>query len=127
MAATKSSPSATRASLIEKARRGEYQVIDPIDYILLGLLPNVGEIFAGLYPMGETVTNLREKFTPEQQKHVTSTFLSSRMRVMHIQELCAPTYAGQATNGKMVWQRTKAGETLYKKWKATQNGASSNS
>lgn len=110
--------------LSEKAKRGEYQLASPMDEMLLSFLPNQGELFAGLYPLGETVKAILKKFSPEQQKLLDTKAISSRLRVLHQQDLAVPIYSGNTGGGKMVWQRTLAAEKIVIKWKAEQNGNS---
>lgn len=107
----------------DRANRGDYTVVYPIDPLILSFLPEQGELFAGLYPLGETVHGILAKFTPEQQKVLDTKMISARLRVMHKQHLCAPTSSGNTTRGKQVWQRTSSGKKLVNKWKAENNGS----
>jgi hypothetical protein len=106
-----------------KAERGIYTLVDPLDYMLLGLLPKEGELVFGLYPLGETVTALVKKFTPEQQKHLKTSMVSGRLVAMHVQGLVANS-PGRASDRK-IWQRTAAGEEAFNKWKGANGGSTS--
>lgn len=109
--------------LSDKAERGEYTLAVPIDYMILSWLPEQGELYAGLYPMGETVANLRTKFSAEQQKVLDGAAISARLRVLNIQGLAAPTYSGNTTRGKHVWQRSPKATELVNEWKKETNGS----
>lgn len=111
----------------ERAKKGNYQLAVPLDYFLIGFLPNQGELFAGLYPMGETVSNILKKFPPEQQNVLDTKTLSARLRVLHQQDLVEPVYAGSSSRGKIVWQRTPAAVKILQEWKKETNGGSSGS
>ena len=104
-------------NLKELAARGEYQLAAPVDYMILQWLPDEGTLFAGLFPLGETVVNLVEKFTPEQRSAgINSSFVSTRIRIMHIQSLVVSSRSAKGGSGKRIWQRTKAGARLVKEW-----------
>lgn len=106
-----------REAMSEKAKRGEYTLVEPLDYMILDFLHEDGQMFAGLYPLGDTVQGLHKKFTKEQQAALPAVSLSSRLRVMNIQGLVIIKYSGVSAGGKMIWQRTKAGTGVVKKWK----------
>ena len=105
-------------NLRELAARGEYQLLEPLDYMILQHLPDQGTLFAGLYPLGETTPNLVGKFTPEQRTlgGVDSHFVSTRLRVLHIQGLVLNLRSAKNTGGKRIWQRTKEASRLVKEW-----------
>lgn len=94
--------------LAEKGRLGNYQLIEPLDLILMGHLPKEGALFGGLYPLGETVQNLYLKF----EKKVKITTISTRLRVLNIQGLVVNTMSVSEGRGKTVWQRTPKGDQL---------------
>ncbi len=106
----------------DRAERGEYTIAAPIDYMIMSLLPEYGELFAGLYPLGETVTNIHTKFSPEQRKVLETKTIAARLRVLHLQDLVAPIYSGQTTRGKIVWQRSPKATELVNEWKRETNG-----
>lgn len=110
--------------LAVKSQRGEYKLIDPLDYIILSLLPNEGEMFAGLYPLGETVialvSKLRSDVPKEAQKIVKSSMISSRIRVLNMQNLIVGKQTAVATSQGQVWQRTEKGREVLKQWEAKQ-------
>lgn len=113
----------TYERLSDRAKRGEYQLAVPIDYILMSFLPEEGTLFAGLYPMGESVVNIRKKFSPEQQKVLATKDISARLRVLHSQDLALPVYSGSSTRGKLVWQRSLKATELVNEWKKETNGS----
>lgn len=106
----------TYESIGEKAKRGEYTLVEPLDYMILGFLPDEGTLFAGLYPLGETVPALHKKF----DKKVPVTMLSSRMAVLNKQALVEKKASLGTGGGASVWQRTKLGAKLYKTWQESQ-------
>lgn len=110
-------------SVRARAERGEYTLALPIDYMILEMLPEEGELFAGLYPLGETVSNIRTKFSPEQQKVLATKTIAARLRVLHIQNLAAPIYSGNTSRGKQVWQRSLKATELVNEWKKETNGS----
>jgi hypothetical protein len=101
-----------------KASRGEFTLIEPLDTMILALLPEEGTMFAGLYPLGETVRNLVKKLDGK----VPSSMVSNRLRTMSAQSLCRNTKSVSAGRGSTVWQRTKAGTTLLSS-KEKKNGS----
>jgi len=105
-----------------KIKEGLYQLVDPLDYILLGFLPDEGSMFAELYPLGETVQNLKAKLTPEQQKAIKTSSISNRMRIMHLMGLVVKKDKGLDTGGNAIWQVTPKGKDVLKKWKEAKNG-----
>jgi hypothetical protein len=109
---------------IEAVKKGNYDLVEPLDQMLLSYLPEVGTLALGLYPLGETVPNILKKFTPEQQKHLTSASVAARLRSMSVQGLAEASNSGIAVGGKNIWQRTKAGTTLVNKWKGANGGDS---
>lgn len=109
-----------------KAAKGEYTLVDPLDYIILGFVEHeVGAMSMGLFPLGISAKGISRKFTPEQQKVMTSSAVSTRLRLLGQQDLVEKI---NSTIGResasYVWQRTKSGTRLYKEWEARRNGSS---
>lgn len=102
--------------LRERSARGDYELIEPLDYLLMEKLPEVGEMFAGLYPMGETVQNLSKKF-PTPNGLLDTTTITNRMRALDAQGLTSHTRSAISSNGSKIWQRTAKGTDLVRKWK----------
>lgn len=101
-------------SLADKAARGDYQLIEPLDYLILGHLQSEGTLFANLYPLGNTAADIAEnKF----DKQLTVGQVSQRLRSMNTQGLVVLVLSGIGMGGKKVWQRTAKGEQIYKAWK----------
>lgn len=101
----------------EQIEQGNYSLVDPLDFIIIGFLPDEGSLFMGLYPNGELVPNLLKKFTSEQRKAINSTMLSARLRVLHLMGLVVPKERGVSAGGKFVWQRTAKGAEQLQEWK----------
>lgn len=97
----------------EKAARGEYELIEPLDYLLLSELPEIGTTLAGLYQIGSTVAELEKKFP------LTSSQIHARIRSLHVQGLVTKVKQ-MGSAGKWAWQRSEAGTAVVDKWKETQ-------
>lgn len=110
-------------TLPERAARGEYELVDPLDYLILDKLQPEGTLFAGLYPLGDTVKALGAKFD-QVKGGLTGSFIVARLRPLRLQGLVVPKNAGSSTRGKTVWQRTARGTEVLTKWKETNSGNS---
>ena len=95
------------------ARTGEYELVEPLDSKILEVLPEEGQLFANLYPLGETVPNIAKKLG---SKELGATLISSRLRVMSLQGLVlsVKSIGGHHGRGATVWQRTTSGSTYLK-------------
>jgi hypothetical protein len=109
--------------LASKAARGEYELVEPLDYMILDLLQDEGSMFADLYPLGETVPALVKKLGGK----LTNSQLTSRVRILHIQGLIVQKKSLTNKSGSTtVWQRSKVGASLLNKWKEAKKNGSSN-
>ena len=110
----------------QRAAAGEYSLIEPFDYLILGLLPDQGTLFAGLYPLGETALNLGKKMpkTPDK-KNIPSSQIQARLRSLTLQGLVIKG-ATIGRGGKAIWQRTPRGADIYKAWQGAKNGSKRN-
>jgi len=95
-------------------------IIDPLDYLILDLLPIEGTLHFGAYPVGLAAYEIQPKLAEGQVKITT---ISSRLRVMGA-EGWVVKQKGIGTSGKHVWQRTAAGDKALHKWKGEGNGGS---
>lgn len=103
----------------EKAERGEYDLIEPLDYLLLSELEPEGTSLAGLYPIGTTIKSLAKK---ERFKEVPSTLIAARIRSMHVQQLVKKVKMAGADKERKgatgsAWQVTESGQKLLQTWK----------
>lgn len=97
-------------TLATRAARGEYQLVQPLDTMILKLLPTEGTLFGGLFPLGETTVNLAKKLSDEAGQKVPVGIISTRMRVLHAQGLVVMVNSvGRPAGGTTVWQITKRG------------------
>lgn len=118
-------------NLKEAAATEKYQLVAPIDYMILGFLPTEGTLVLGLYPLGETAHNIRLKLTAEQQKVISTVTIGARLRVMQEQGLVVSQHPGvgkrttSGGNSRMVWQRTTSGTNALNKWKGGNGGSGS--
>lgn len=99
----------------DRAARGEYELVEPLDYLLLGELPEAGTMLAGLYQIGSTVAELEKKFP------LTSSQIHARIRSLHVQGLVVKVKTFGTGAGKWSWQRSEEGSALVDKWKETQS------
>lgn len=109
------SPTKERYERIEdKAKRGEYTLVEPLDYVLLGELPDEGELVMGLYPLAKSVDQLRkEKFSM-----LSPGSMGGQLRSLMLQGLVVSVKTrGPASHA---YQRTEAGKKLHREWKAAQ-------
>jgi hypothetical protein len=97
-----------------RAQNGIYTLVDPFDFLILDFLPEEGQMFAGLYPLGERVPNLLKKFTPDQQKVLKTSDIAARLVSLQVQGLVQVSSGG---NSKNQWQRTKKGTEVLNNWK----------
>jgi hypothetical protein len=105
----------------EKAARGEFTLVEPLDYLILEKLPEEGTLFAGLYPLGETVANISKNLPKVNGKTFPSTVVTNRIRSMQAQGLTTDTRGATATR---IWQRSRHASQLFKTWKEKQSGSS---
>jgi hypothetical protein len=87
-------------------------LIDPLDYLILGALPEEGTMIAGAYPDGRTSKQLsRELFNSE----VTPSQIGPRMNALVYHSLVVKK-KGIGVNGAFIYQRTPKGDEVYDKW-----------
>jgi len=87
-------------------------LIEPLDYLILGALPKEGEMIAGAYPDGRTSKQIsRELFNGE----VTPSQIGPRMNAL-VYHACIVKKKGIGTSGAYIYQRTPKGEEVYAKW-----------
>lgn len=107
-------------TLEAKAARGEYQLIEPLDYKIMEALPEEGAMFAELYPLGETVANIAKKLPKAGGKPLPSSLIQTRIRMMKVQGLVINTNSVGGSRGS-VWQRTKVGTEVFNRWKESKS------
>jgi len=103
------------ASIKAQKASGEYRLIDPLDYIILGYLNPIGEMFAGLYPLAHTALQIQREAL---QDHITMQVLASRLSTLHKMELIEGLVT-PGSGGKNSYQRTPEGSKVLEKWRAT--------
>jgi hypothetical protein len=87
-------------------------LVDPLDYLLLGALPEEGTMIAGAYPDGRTSKQLaRELFSGE----ITPSQIGPRMNAMVYHALVTKK-KGIGVSGAFIYQRTQKGNDVYDKW-----------
>jgi hypothetical protein len=94
----------------EKADKGEFTLIEPLDYLILEILPDEGELVMGFYPFakssGQLVKERFTSFTPSQ--------MAQDVRRLLRQRLAVQVRIRASEHG---WQRTKRGKEVYEAWK----------
>lgn len=105
----------TYVGLKERAAKGEFTLVEPLDYLLLEMLPEEGELVMGLYPLAKTVDQLRkEKLSP-----LTPGQVSGQIRSLSAQGLVIMVRTRSHTTSR-AYQRTELGKKVYEEWKANQ-------
>ena|SRR6185312_13167221 len=110
-----------KESLEQRAVRGDYDLIVPLDYLLMEAIPVEGTTLSGLYEIGETVNSLRKKFPDLSPGN-----LGSRLKLLEKQGLTRQVrMLGTGTSTNRAWQHTKTAQALIDKWKGNNgHGAS---
>ena len=105
-------------NLKEKAAAGEYDLVVPLDYLAIELLPDEGELDLGFYPRALTTGQLIKErfgnFTPGQTSGI--------MKRLEMQGLVVRVRTTGAR--QFGYQRTPQGKKLYEEWKASNNNNS---
>lgn len=104
----------------EKAARGEYTLVEPLDWFIIEKLPEEGTLFAGVFPLGETIANIAVNLPKVEGKPFPREIVATRMRSLKLQGLAKPT---RGANSTKVFQRTHKASRLYKEWKEKQGGS----
>lgn len=101
-------------NLEEKAAAGEYDLIVPLDYLILELLPEEGDLVMGYYPFTKTSAQLvKERFKEIRPGQLATTLsrLKKQGLVVRVRTRGAHDFG---------YQRTPAGKKLYESWKQQQ-------
>lgn len=96
---------------------GRIEAVLPLDQLILEFLPPEGSMFAGIYPIGESVKAMRGRIGKGQ---IGSGVFTARIRLLHaaglIMHVRQPGSSHGSGDGK-AWQITKAGEKKLAEWK----------
>ena len=103
----------------QKAARGEYSLVEPLDYYIMEKLPEEGTLFAGMFPLGETIANVAINLPKVEGKPFPRDIVAVRMRALKLQGLALPTKGATSTK---IFQRTRKASVLLKAWKEKQDG-----
>lgn len=101
-------------------KRGGYYSPQPVDFVLLGMLPDAGMI-GGIHWRGRRAVDLRQEILDSgvEAALVPTTFVSSRLRSMRVAGLVETYSAGSpitsaTTNSRhrssQIWARTEKGK-----------------
>lgn len=98
--------------LSARAARGEFDLIVPLDYKILGELQDEGTMLAGLYEIGTTVKEVSKKYP-----QITRGTVSGRLRSMLMQGLTKKVKLVGTKSSGASWQRTELGKKMWEEWK----------
>lgn len=90
-------------------------LIDPMDYKILGFLPEEGATFNDAYPIGGTSKQVENEVFGGA---IPATTIGPRMNVLRYHGLIIQ-FKGMGTKGAHQYQRTAAGKELFEKWQAS--------
>jgi len=90
-------------------------LVEPIDFLILGALPEEGSIFAGAYPDGRTSKQLSKELFDGQ---IRAGQIGPRMNAL-VYHGCAVKRKGIGVGGAHIYQRTEKGKRTFEEW---QNG-----
>jgi hypothetical protein len=108
------------AKIREKAARGVFDLIEPLDYWIIAALPDEGEMVLGAYPAGKSVVQLNKEIA---EGRIGTSILTPRVKQLNFQGLVVGA-KGIGTGGAKIWQATPKGRELYATWKEKQDAAS---
>lgn len=92
------------------------ELVDPLDYLIIGALPDDGAMFAGAWPEGRTSKQLSKELFDGQ---LAPTQFGPRMNALRHHGLIVKK-KGVGTSGAAIYQRTPKGVKLHKQWLAKQ-------
>ena len=103
-------------NLAEKASQGIYDLVEPLDYLILELLPEEGELVMGYYPLTKTTRQLqKEKFADFSPGE-----MAGCMKRLSLQSLVVRVRTRGRKQSSYGYQRTAKGKELYEEWKKKQ-------
>lgn len=98
----------------EQAKKGDYVLVDPLDYLILGALPDEGELVMGYYPFAKTVQQLAKENLPGMK----GSQLVGPIRRLLIQDLIKRVATRNTREN--AYQRSMKGKELFEKWEQEQ-------
>jgi hypothetical protein len=97
----------------ERAAQGDYTLIDPLDYKIIEVLHDEGEMFAGAYPLASGVSQInREAFDGQLKNQM----LGPRFNSLAMQGLIVQVLV-PGNMGKHAYQRTAEGKKVLNEWR----------
>jgi hypothetical protein len=98
----------------EQVTEGIYEMVEPLDYLILDALPKQGMTLGGVTPLGETARNLQAtKFSVLEVSAI-----AGRLHALGAAGLAVPIKMA-AAKGSKGWQVTPQGRKYVEAWKAT--------
>lgn len=98
---------------------GEYELVLPLDTLILGVLEKEGSTFGGLYEIGTPAPEIIKKLSLDGKMKASQ--VGSRLNTLRMQGLAKRVRLLGAKSG-WGWQRTGAGDVLLAKMKAEEEG-----
>lgn len=92
------------------------ELVDPLDYRVLGFLKEQGTLFAGAYPDANTAKQIS---TEEFGGQIPTTMLGPRLNAL-IHHKLVVGLKGIGTAGSQMYQRTAEGKRVFEEWQAKQ-------
>lgn len=103
------------ANFAESLAKGEYQLVEPLDYIILSHLPDEGELVMGYYPYAKSAKQLVRDDMPG----LKGPMLIGPIRRLAIQGLIVRVVTRSVREN--AYQRTKLGKKMYEEWARKNN------
>jgi len=98
--------------IAERAAQGDFTLVEPMDYMILGHLNDEGTMFANAYQLAHTATQLsRDVFSSA----ITPQVIGPRMNSLKTQGLVVGVKV-PGNLGKNAYQRTMTGKKIYEDW-----------
>lgn len=101
-------------NLTQRAKEGNYDLVEPLDYMIIDLLPNDGELVMGYYPFAKTPRHLQE----EKFKELSVAEIAGCLKRLSLQDLVARVRTRGAR--EYGYQRKPQAVKLLREWKANQ-------
>lgn len=99
----------------KKLERDGIELVDPLDYKILELLPVEGTTMSGLYPLGTLVKEVSRTLK------IPSGVATGRVRYMDYAGLVKQIKALGSGTAKHAWQRTFLGDKYLTEWRDSGN------
>lgn len=104
-------------NLAERAAEGDFDLVVPLDYLILDEMTAPGTMLAGLYELGTTTKEIARKYNA-----VSPGTVAARARNMGVMGMCRKVklvgaHTSKSHSGHTAWQRTELGDKMLQEWK----------